>query len=123
MSVFFSSAMLNKFAWTCIIGIIVFLLNADSQIISFLTPFLAVLTIWILGDGILVATDLRTSEYRIKDLETRLKTITERHDMWIAELIKNAHENHQLMLELRTRILQIHANIKRQQPRVYNSLE
>ena len=104
--------MITKFAWTCIIGIIVFLLNADSHIISFLTPFLAVLTIWILGDGVMLANDLNAAVSRIKELEMRLKTTTETYDKGMAELIKLSRDNHQLFIELHTRVTQINSTLK-----------
>jgi hypothetical protein len=100
-------------AWTGVIGILVFSLASTRQIISSLTPYIAVLSIWILGDGVMLANDLNAAVSRIKELEMRLKTTTETYDKGMAELIKLSRDNHQLFLELHTRVTQINSNLKR----------
>jgi len=104
--------MINMIAWTGVIGILTFSLASMRQINFYLTPYLAVLTIWILGDGVMLANDLNAAASRIKELEMRLKTTTETYDKGMAELIKLSRDNHQLFLDLHTRVAQINTNLK-----------
>ena len=66
---------------------------------------IGICTTWALTYGILAARKLRTTQEAIDHLEAQVKSQSHRNDMKFADICKRIHENHSVMMELRTRLI------------------
>jgi hypothetical protein len=84
--------------------------------VGFMSPshynyLLAFLLVWVTGDGTLTAHDLKAAEGRIKCLNEKVKDLIACKGTNKIGVIKKIEDNHQLMLELRTRLLNIQKHL------------
>lgn len=90
-------------------------LLANTVGLEYLSPFhlnciFAFVLVWVTGDGVLLANDLRWSEERVRDFEGQLNVLHRQihfSNMNNSEYLKKLDENHRLMLEIRSRILRL----------------
>jgi hypothetical protein len=74
-------------------------------------------TLWVIFDGILVASDLRAAEVEIKNMQANLRfqeTQTQTHALVNDDTIKNMKENHQILCEIRMRVISMNQRLKKQ---------
>ena len=101
--------MLKKATWAALVCIITITLTIHS--ITYTNIALVFLSILICSDGVLIAKDLKASEIRIQKLETQLTQ--QNQSPSTTEIIKNINDNHNLMAELRMRLISIQQNINK----------
>jgi len=70
-------------------------------------------TTWTLTYGIIATRKLRTTKEAIEHLDAQVKSHGTRNDMKIADLGRKIHENHSVMMELRTRLILVQQSINK----------
>ena len=74
-------------------------------------------TLWVIFDGMLVASDLRSAEAEIKNIQAQLRfqeIQTQTHAMVNNDTVKNMKENYQILCEIRTRVVTMNQRLKKQ---------
>ena len=74
-------------------------------------------TLWVIFDGVLVASDLRAAETEIKNIQAQLRfqeIQTQTHAMVNNDTVKNMKENYQILCEIRMRVIAMNQRLKKQ---------
>jgi hypothetical protein len=84
--------------------------------LEFMSPLhynyiLSLLLVWVTGDGILAAYDLKAAESRINHLQNKLKEITSSKNTECSFMLKKIDDNFNVMLDIKTRLLYIQNHI------------